>query len=205
MLFDLDENLIQEATKRLKTIEKDVTDAINLLWSANSVMDRFEDTGIVTKALALQLGLVGPAARASGVERDVRFDHPTGFYRFVQIPVSVYEKGDVFARAFVRWMEMKRSIQFIKEQLHALPHGGIKKALPPLAPNKLVVSLVEGWRGEICHTILTNPEGKFFHYKIVDPSFHNWTGLAMALRDEEISNFPVCNKSFNLSYCGFDL
>ncbi len=67
------------------------------------------------------------------------------------------------------------------------------------------MALVEGWRGEICHVALTDGEGRFARYKIVDPSFHNWAGLQMALRDQQISDFPLCNKSFNLSYCGHDL
>jgi Ni,Fe-hydrogenase III large subunit len=69
----------------------------------------------------------------------------------------------------------------------------------------MVASLVEGWRGEICHVVLTNERGQFERYKIIDPSFHNWMGLAMAMRDQQISDFPLCNKSFNLSYCGHDL
>jgi Ni,Fe-hydrogenase III large subunit len=74
-----------------------------------------------------------------------------------------------------------------------------------MRPESLAVSLVEGWRGEIVHVAITDARGKFARYKIVDPSFHNWSGLAMALRGEQISDFPLCNKSFNLSYCGFDL
>jgi Ni,Fe-hydrogenase III large subunit len=67
------------------------------------------------------------------------------------------------------------------------------------------VSLVEGWRGEICHVALTDETGRFAAYKVVDPSFHNWAGLSMALRNQQISDFPICNKSFSLSYCGHDL
>ena len=74
-----------------------------------------------------------------------------------------------------------------------------------MKPNAVTVSLVEGWRGEICHTVITDGEGRIAAYKIVDPSFHNWMGLAMALRGQQISDFPLCNKSFNLSYCGHDL
>ncbi|HPK54409.1 MAG TPA: hypothetical protein PK114_08075, partial [Smithellaceae bacterium] len=73
------------------------------------------------------------------------------------------------------------------------------------APNSLAVSIVEGWRGEICHVAITDGDGRFRHYKIIDPSFHNWMGLALALRNQQISDFPLCNKSFNLSYCGHDL
>ena len=78
-------------------------------------------------------------------------------------------------------------------------------AAGPLAPSALVVTLVEGWRGEIAHVAATDAAGRLATYKVKDPSFHNWMGLAMALRDGQISDFPLCNKSFNLSYCGHDL
>ncbi len=105
----------------------------------------------------------------------------------------------------MRWLEIQRSVAFIREQLEAFPDGPIRAEVGPLQPDHLAVSLVEGWRGEICHVALTDAEGRFARYKIVDPSFHNWQALAMALRDQQISDFPLCNKSFNLSYCGHDL
>ena len=86
-----------------------------------------------------------------------------------------------------------------------LPAGEIMAAPKTPAPNSLAVSLVEGWRGEICHVAITDSQGGFSRYKIVDPSFHNWMGLAIAMRNQQISDFPLCNKSFNLSYCGHDL
>jgi Ni,Fe-hydrogenase III large subunit len=113
--------------------------------------------------------------------------------------------GDVFARAYVRWLEIQRSVNFIRDQLKTLPPGSIRAETKSLAANAVVVSLVEGWRGEICHVAITDEQGKFSRYKIVDPSFHNWMGLAVAMRDQQISDFPLCNKSFNLSYCGHDL
>jgi Ni,Fe-hydrogenase III large subunit len=113
--------------------------------------------------------------------------------------------GDVFARAYVRWLEIQRSVAFIRQQLAAFPGGPIRVAVGPLEPDRFVATLVEGWRGEVCHVALTDADGRFSRYKIVDPSFHNWTGLAIALRDQQISDFPRCNKSFNLSYCGHDL
>jgi Ni,Fe-hydrogenase III large subunit len=151
------------------------------------------------------LGLIGPAARACGIERDVRRDFPFGIFRYSQIPVSTLQSGDVFARAFVRSLEIQRSIAFIKEQLGMLSAGPAASAVGALAPSSLVATLVEGWRGEICHVAITNEAGRFAHYKVVDPSFHNWIGLAMALRGQQISDFPLCNKSFNLSYCGHDM
>jgi Ni,Fe-hydrogenase III large subunit len=178
---------------------------VGLLWESSSVLARFEETGTVPKEVAEALGLVGPAARASGLTRDARFDFPSGIFQLAQIPVSVWQSGDVFARAYVRWLEIQRSSEFIREQLAALPEGALRAEVGPLAPDRLVVSLVEGWRGEICHVALTDAAGRFAHYKVVDPSFHNWMGLALALRNQEISDFPLCNKSFNLSYCGHDL
>jgi Ni,Fe-hydrogenase III large subunit len=159
----------------------------------------------VSRVVAEDLGLVGMGARASGVDQDVRRDFPFGYYRYAQIPVSTGATGDVFARAFVRWLEIQRSGDFVLETLAHLPSGELRAKIGPLAPERLVVSLVEGWRGEICHVAITDAQGKFEHYKIVDPSFHNWVGLMMSLRNQQISDFPLCNKSFNLSYCGHDL
>jgi Ni,Fe-hydrogenase III large subunit len=105
----------------------------------------------------------------------------------------------------VRGLEIQRSGAFLREQLATPPEGPGLDAIAGPAPDTFAVALVEGWRGEICHVALTDAAGRFRRYKIVDPSFHNWTGLALALRGQAISDFPLCNKSFNLSYCGFDL
>lgn len=207
--FDLDQALSEQLVARLETALGDVTNAVQLLWETPSVLARFEETGTLTREVAEEIGLVGPAARACGLERDVRYSHPSGIYQFAQIPVSTWETGDVFGRAFVRWREIERSAQFVREQASNLPAGNVRtqdaKAPHGLAPNSLAVALVEGWRGEICHTALTDEKGRFAHYKVVDPSFHNWMGLALALRNQPVSDFPLCNKSFNLSYCGHDL
>jgi Ni,Fe-hydrogenase III large subunit len=203
--FDLEEGRQAQFLERLEAAERDVTVAAELLWDSASVQARFEGTGTVSSKDCLELGLVGPAARACGVECDVRQDFPWGVFRFVQIPVSSWDTGDVFSRAYVRWLEIQRSVEFIRAQLQSLPGGSLRRALGPLRAGHLAVSLVEGWRGEICHVALTDEQGRIARYKIVDPSFHNWSGLAMALRNQQISDFPLCNKSFNLSYCGFDL
>jgi Ni,Fe-hydrogenase III large subunit len=89
--------------------------------------------------------------------------------------------------------------------LQALPATPIATPIKDIAADHFAVALVEGWRGEICHVALTDNNSRFSRYKVVDPSFHNWTGLALAMRNQQISDFPVCNKSFNLSYCGHDL
>jgi Ni,Fe-hydrogenase III large subunit len=109
------------------------------------------------------------------------------------------------ARALVRWLETRRSLSFVREQLAEIPNGPLAIDLGSCSPRSLVVSMVEGWRGEILHVAITDKTGQLLDYKVVDPSFHNWFGLAMALRGQQISDFPLCNKSFNLSYAGHDL
>ncbi|MCA9234334.1 MAG: NADH-quinone oxidoreductase subunit C [Planctomycetales bacterium] len=203
--WDLNDGLVEELAKRTAAAFEDVSGAARLMWDVPTAMARFENCGTVSRDVADGLGLVGTAGRACGIDRDARRDFPSGMYRFAQIPVSVWHTGDVFARAYVRWLEIQRSARFLREQLRALPIGGVQRDLGPLRPSALTISLTEGWRGEICHVAITDEAGGFAHYKIVDPSFHNWIGLAMALRNQEISDFPVNNKSFNLSYCGHDL
>jgi Ni,Fe-hydrogenase III large subunit len=203
--LDVDAERTATLDQRLSSAMAEVEEATNWFWDATSVRARFENVGVVHQQQAAEIGLVGMAARACGLVRDVRYDHPTGWYRFAQAPVAVWPGGDIYARARVRWLEIQRSGQFIREQIAAAPEGGVCEKIGALAPDTLVVSLVEGWRGEVCHVALTDGAGKFRRYKIVDPSFHNWTGLSLALRGQAISDFPICNKSFNLSYCGFDL
>lgn len=190
---------------QLRTSLAEVERAAGWLWDASSVRSRFEGTGSLSAEQAAELGLVGPPARACGLVRDVRYDHPAGWHRFAQVPVAVWPGGDVFARARVRWLEIQRAGKFLVEQLPGPPEGDGQGEVGPLAPDTLAVALVEGWRGETCHVALTDAGGRLRRYKIVDPSFHNWAGLALALRQQAISDFPLCNKSFNLSYCGFDL
>lgn len=203
--FDIDEARAEELLARLNRAEKDVTGAVDLLWETPSVQTRFEGTGVVSREACEAVGLVGVAARACGLQRDVRRDHPHGIFRFAYIPVMTAQVGDVFSRAYVRWLEVQQSIEFIRAHVKALPRGDVRTSMNALAPDSIAVSLVEGWRGEICHVAVTDAGGCFARYKLTDPSFHNWFGLALALRDEQISDFPLCNKSFNLSYCGHDL
>lgn len=204
--YDCDADIAEEILKRLDGVRTDLAGAVSLLWSTQSVMARLESTGQLKEADAREIGLVGPAARACGMNRDVRRDHPFGIYRMSQIPVVTATTCDVYARTLVRWLEIERSLDFVVEQLSHLPRGGgYCNPAKATAPNRCSVSLTEGWRGEICHLALTDDQGRFERYKITDPSFHNWSGLALALREQQISDFPLCNKSFNLSYCGFDL
>ncbi len=171
-----------------------------------SVLTRLEGTGIVDTHTAKLIGMVGPAARASGVHIDIRTDYPSGMYKQYPARKIVLEKGDVFSRCYIRYVEMIHSFNYIREQLGIISDNLIfTPAENRLPVNTLAISMTEGWRGEIAHAAVTDDKGNLIRYKIKDPSFNNWYGLALALRNNGISDFPLCNKSFNLSYCGHDL
>ncbi|MBI5709038.1 MAG: NADH-quinone oxidoreductase subunit C [Candidatus Eisenbacteria bacterium] len=203
--FDIPEDVRRDLLARLETVERDFHRTAELVFGTQSVLARFEGTGVLTEMAAEQLGLVGPAARASGCDRDVRRDHPSGVYRFAYIPPAVAADGDVLARALVRRLEVERSLTFVREQLGALPEGPLRVPLGAPAGDCLAYSVVEGWRGECAHLAVTDAAGSVAGYRIVDASLHNWFGLALAMRGGQISDFPLCNKSFNLSYAGHDL
>jgi len=203
--FDMSEAQVKEVLRRLERAERDVREAVDLFFETDSVMERLQNTGVLTAEACQDMGIVGMAARASGLARDARADHPSGWYRNGGAPVAVWRGGDVLARAMVRRLEIERSTAFVRQHIATLPSGPVLAACPPLKPDLFAVALIEGWRGELVHAAITDAQGRFARYKVVDPSFHNWTGLALTLRGQQISDFPLCNKSFNLSYCGFDL
>ncbi|MFA7383486.1 MAG: NADH-quinone oxidoreductase subunit C [Desulfurivibrionaceae bacterium] len=205
VLFDLAPPLAEEVLARLAAVEGNTLGALELFFDAPSVMGRFEGRGRLSRSVAEDLGLVGVAAKACAVPRDSRFFHPTGVYRQLFDDLITEETGDAMARARVRSREITVSIELIRRILDNLPEGPIRAEAGPLKSDALAIGMVEGWRGEVVHVGLTDGDGRLRRYKVVDPSFHNWSGLAMAMRDEQISDFPLCNKSFNLSYCGFDL
>jgi Ni,Fe-hydrogenase III large subunit len=206
--LDLEPEVAKPLGARLERIWQDTRDAVELLWGAASVLNRFEAAGFVDPVQAREVGLVGVPARACGLEQDIRRTHPFGPYGEHPVALGMAQSGNVHSRAWVRWQELQASQVFLAEAFRDLADSAAdpKPAQPlALAPDSLCVSLTEGWRGEILHLAITDGRGRFARYKLVDPSFHNWFGLALALRGEQISDFPLCNKSFNLSYCGHDL
>ena len=192
---------------KLKETRREIGHVCDLLFGAHTVLARFEYTGAVDRRTADQLGLVGPAGRSSGLEYDVREFFPTEWYGALPGCTNRVTNGDVLSRAMVRREELHHSLDLVERLLDEPdePHRPVTAHDWRLAPEHFVVTLNEGWRGEVSHCVLTDGAGRIARYKVKDPSFHNWMGLAMALRNQEISDFPLCNKSFNLSYCGFDL
>jgi Ni,Fe-hydrogenase III large subunit len=202
---DFNDEIIDEVKINLGVIRNDVTQINNYLFNSIGVLQRIEDTGTVSNELAKSVGLVGLAARSCAIEEDIRIHFPYSAYRYNPIPMITLSTGDVFARARLRALEIEEALRFIFDQLENLPSGAIKSIVGNTSVNSGVVSIVEGWRGEIVHLAFSDSSGNLIQYKIKDPSFNNWYGLSLALRKSAISDFPLCNKSFDLSYAGHDL
>ncbi len=204
--FDFPDDVRKTMNERLDEIKPQVEHVLDLIFSASTVRARFEDCGTVITEDAEHLGLVGPAGRASGVSYDARRCFPTEYYSQLNIPEHKIPSCDVYARAKIRADEILQSIEIIqsliKESIETEP---VENGNYDLSAASFVIAVNEAWRGEVSHVLMTDKDGKILRYKVKDPSFHNWNGLSMSLRDTGISDFPLNNKSFNLSYCGFDL
>jgi Ni,Fe-hydrogenase III large subunit len=190
----------------LRLVQQDIALINNLFLKSSSVRHRLETTGTLPASLARDIGLVGMAGRASGLPSDLRHELRSGVYEVHPIPLVTETAGDCLARAMIRIREMDESLAWILRVIETTPdvEADPKATLTPRA-NAGVVSFEEGWRGEVMHAIHTDAGGRIAHYKVQDPSLRNWFGLALAVRDNAISDFPICNKSFDLSYCGNDL
>ncbi|HQU13706.1 MAG TPA: hydrogenase, partial [Thermodesulfobacteriota bacterium] len=197
----------EDLTAELGLLRAEVENAGTTLLDAPSVVARMQGTGRLLPHTAKTLQFVGMVARASGRDVDARRDFPSP--ACVESPPAkvLLDTGDVMARARVRVMEMRASFDWLPGVLAgATPSGATaSEVVFPAAGRRLVVSVEEGWRGEIVHAAVVDGEGRITRYKVVDPSFRNWPGLSFAVRKNVISDFPVCNKSFNLSYSGSDL
>lgn len=204
--YPFTKELATELKNVLDTYEPDFEEICKVIFHLPTVMARFEKTGEVKKEQLLTIGTVGISARMNGIMRDVRLSHPHDGYLKIEHKPVIKNHGDVFSRAQIRREEIRQSIQYIRKMLENIPEENVQRpVINDLLPDSFAISLVEGWRGEICHCAITDEKGKLLAYKIKDPSFHNWLALALAVRNNEISDFPICNKSFDLSYCGHDL
>jgi len=204
--YQFNKDLKESLLGILKEYEQDFEEIVQKILHHPGSISRLEKTGVVTLEQAIQIGAVGLSAKASGLARDVRVSHPDDFNKKLNHQFIIKRHGDAYSRTQMRREEIRQSLTMISKMLDALPEtfNNEHQILNPL-PNSFAISLVEGWRGEICHCAITNEHGELELYKVKDPSFHNWMALSLAVRKNEISDFPICNKSFNLSYCGFDL
>lgn len=195
---------IENLAEVLKNFEQEFSDLMRIIETSDSTRDRLERTGILHPEKARDLGIVGVAGRASGVDRDVRRDHPYAAYDSVVLQVPVYQEGDVLRRLQVRVDEVRQSLGLIRPVASELSPGAHRVSMPALPPDRCALSAVEGWRGEILHWIRTGPGNRLERCKIKDPSINNWPALVEAVQGNIVPDFPVINKSFNLSYSGTD-
>jgi Ni,Fe-hydrogenase III large subunit/Ni,Fe-hydrogenase III component G len=207
----LDPRQRSELAQTLNDFSKDFAQINTLMVSSLSVAARFKRVGVISTTVAQELGLCGLVARASGVATDARAQLPGRLYEAYPLPTVTEEGGDCWARMHIRMREVEASVQWLQGLLKE-PTLEFAKRLarpadttPALRPNSLCISLIEGARGPVLQVLETDTQGELLHYKVQDPSLANWFGLAMAVRENAISDFPICNKSFDLSYCGNDL
>jgi Ni,Fe-hydrogenase III large subunit/Ni,Fe-hydrogenase III component G len=177
---------------------------VELILSSSSVLDRLETTGRLSTLDAYRLGVVGIAGRASGIDRDLRRDHPHCAYPYLEFAVAHEREGDVLARMNVRIAEVRTTFSLLHQLLHQHHGEPVLARTPRVLRLRRALGYVEGWRGEIVHWVMTDQRGNIYRWKITDPSFHNWRALQVAVLNNIVPDFPVINKSFNLSYSGND-
>jgi Ni,Fe-hydrogenase III large subunit/Ni,Fe-hydrogenase III component G len=202
--FDWDAEQVNAVRHLLDELRPDFDSLVELIQASASTRDRLEGTGILTTATARNLGVVGIAGRASGFDHDLRRDFPDAAYGPLKFTVPVYTEGDVLHRMQVRIDEVRQSFAMIEQLVGNLPVGELRTAIPGLPADEVALGYVEGWRGEIFHWIRTAPGNRLARCKIKDPSLQNWPALSEAILGNIIPDFPVVNKSFNLSYSGTD-
>ncbi|MDF3009301.1 MAG: dehydrogenase (ubiquinone) 30 kDa subunit [Burkholderiales bacterium] len=189
----------------LAAIEREIGELRTIYDEHAGAQDRFIMTGQVTPELAAALDLTGLAGRASGQEHDLRAAHPIAPYRGLEVRVSGHIRGDVAARVSVRFEELAESFRLIRALADALPPGELRLALERPGAARRGCGWVEGWRGEVFIALETGAEGALHRVHVHDPSWQNWPLLERAVLGNIVPDFPLINKSFNLSYSGHDL
>jgi len=189
----------------LHSVLADFNELVDISLNNTLLMDRLEGAGRLTTKTAADHGVLGYVARASGIDRDARRDHPFAAYPWLAIKVPVYQSGDVYARTLVRVEEARESVNLIQQALEQVPGGALTTPLGNLPPFEPAFAVVEGWRGAIVHWLMMDEQRKLYRVKVKDPSFVNWPALSFALLKNIVPDFPLCNKSFNQSYSGNDL
>ncbi len=194
-----------DLARELDSILADFNEIVDISLSNTMLMDRLEGAGRLTLKTATDHGVLGYVARASGLDVDVRRDHPFAAYSALKFHVPVFESGDVHARTMVRVEEVRESVSLIKQALAAMPDGAIANPLGSLPAFEPAFGMVEGWRGAILHWVMVDREGKLYRVKVKDPSFVELARALVCPAQKHRARFSAVNKSFNMSYAGNDL
>lgn len=203
---DISEDGMKDLSMKLKDIEKDFNEVIRIAEKSITLANRVENTGRLKSEIAHDYGVVGVPLRAVGVAKDARKDFPYAAYAKLDFPVATREEGDVSARMWVKIYEVYASITLVRKAIEEAPGG--KTSAPDTKEfphNSVGIGVVEGWRGDIVYVVKTDTHGKITRVKVRDPSFLNWQAFPHVVEGEMVPDFPLCNKSFNLSYTGNDL
>jgi Ni,Fe-hydrogenase III large subunit/Ni,Fe-hydrogenase III component G len=189
----------------LARLEREFGELVEVLEGSGTFTDRVDGTGVLAPEIARDLGVVGLAARASGLDLDLRRDQPHDAYFGLGFSIPVEEGGDVRARLMVRAREVEQSLSIVRQVLEQLADGPVLSPPPDRLPARSsALGWAEGWRGECLHWLRTDDQGRLDRVKVTDPSFKNWPALVRAVPGNIVPDFPVINKSFNLSYSGND-
>jgi Ni,Fe-hydrogenase III large subunit len=202
--FDLNRDQCGAIRQVVDWLRPQFDSLVELIRASSSTRDRLETTGILKPEIARDLGVVGIAGRASGINHDLRRDFPHAAYDRVSFSVPLYKQGDVLRRMQVRIDEVRQTFSIIEQLIPQLPEGPIRVPVSAAPENTVALGYAEGWRGEIFHWIRIGKNNRLARCKIKDPSMQNWPALSEAILGNIIPDFPVVNKSFNLSYSGVD-
>jgi Ni,Fe-hydrogenase III large subunit len=201
---DIQRTEAEQLLAQLESVRAEVTVLQSVYDEHAGAQDRFIMTGQVLPELAERMGLVGFAARASGLARDLRVDYPIPPYQQIDPRMISHTRGDVAARVSLRFEEVFESIRLIEALVQELPPGAVLSPLARPPSGACGVGWVEGWRGEVL-VALDTEGGRIHRLHPHDPSWQNWPLLEHAVHGNIVPDFPLINKSFNLSYSGADL
>jgi len=195
---------IAELCAELTRIEKELKELTNTMLASHSLLDRMQTTGILAKAAAENLGAVGPAARASAIDRDLRRDLPYAAYREVKFDVPVQKEGDVFCRLKQRIEECEQSFAILRQAFAQLPPGELMVEIPKVSPCRTAIGYTESARGANVHWVMSGPDNTIYRYMVRSASHCNWPVLPSCVPGNIIPDFPLINKSFELCYACLD-
>jgi Ni,Fe-hydrogenase III large subunit len=201
---NLSKDTHQFLLSRYAALKQEILSLRDIYDNHAGIQDRFREAGVLSNELAVRLGALGLAARASGIARDLRVDLPCYPYNNLELKVGTQASGDVAARVAVRFDEVFASLDICRTLLTHMPDGAIRCAVPDQDPGRLGLGLVEGWRGPVLVALETGPRGSIRRCHAHDPSWQNWPLLEYAILGNIVPDFPLINKSFNLSYSGHD-
>jgi Ni,Fe-hydrogenase III large subunit len=201
----IEETSLGEVGREVASLIAEFFDIARLCLENTLVLERLQGTGRLTPRTAREMQVVGLVGRASGIDADARRDAPFAAYGELEVEVPVFETGDVWARTMVRLDEVREAARLVAVAARRAPDGPTRVALGPLRTGADGLGLVEAWRGPVWYWVKAGGPATLARVKVADPSFRNWPALEYAVLKNIVPDFPLCNKSFNLSYSGNDL